>query len=471
MPTYRYVNSFFIYIICFIYLFGYLSGDSRAHETANAEEKNAFLNLSFAPILKKARPAVVNIYGFTKKRSRRSTNLFLDDPFFQKFFNNYNSVKPVLGSGVIVRADGIVVTNHHVVNGSTSIKIVTVDGQEFGADIIYSNQRNDIAVLKIQSNKDNFATIAFADSDDLSVGDVVLAIGNPFGVGQSVSLGIVSALSRVSQIGKTYGSFIQTDAAINPGNSGGALINTKGQIIGINSAIYTRKFGSSGVGFAIPSNFVARILQDTYTNKTPKMPYIGAIFQNVEARFASILKLPVKQGVIVVSMHDNSPLKKAGLKVGDVITRINNTDIIDKKHLHFKFFTIGLGKEVKIKILRDKSYKNYSVILVTSVDAFASKEVKISDSGLFSGITIMSLSPMLAEKLELDYNKKGIVVTQVDKGSQAIHLGIKKGDIIKKINDKRIRNQDDFLEAIKQLRRFRIIIERKNVDYTIVYRG
>ncbi|WP_027849480.1 Do family serine endopeptidase [Marinospirillum minutulum] len=284
--------------------------------------------VSYASAVRMAAPAVVNIY--TTKLVAQQTNPFMNDPFFRHFFGQENlptqkRMQSSLGSGVLVSSEGYILTNHHVVNNADEIRVALRDGRETFARIIGSDPESDLAVLKIEL--DNLPMISLASSDTLEVGDVVLAIGNPFGVGQTVTQGIISALGRNSLGINTYEDFIQTDAAINPGNSGGALVNPYGQLLGINTAIFTRSGGSQGIGFAIPSNLAKQIMLDLINEGFVVRGWMGIEVQELTSALAQSLKLEDTQGILVAGLLRNGPADKAGLKPGDVITHINNRKV------------------------------------------------------------------------------------------------------------------------------------------------
>ncbi|MFJ5489169.1 trypsin-like peptidase domain-containing protein, partial [Hansschlegelia beijingensis] len=290
-------------------------------------ESREEIKLSFAAVVHHVTPAVVNIYA--SRTERRQRNPLFDDPFFRQFFGDRGRprerVQRSLGSGVIVGSDGLVVTNNHVVEGMTEVRVALADKREFEAKILLKDQRADIAVLKIGDGSEKFPTLDFADSDAVQVGDLVLAVGNPFGVGQTVTSGIVSALAR-TQIGvDDYQSFIQTDAAINPGNSGGALVDLDGKLVGINTAIFSQSGGSVGIGFAIPSNMVRVVLSSARSGaKSVVRPWFGASLQTVTPELAEGLGLKVPTGVLVASVAPDSPAAKAGVEQGDLVVAVGN---------------------------------------------------------------------------------------------------------------------------------------------------
>src|SRR5579883_1684512 len=296
------------------------------------------IRLSFAPIVKQAAPAVVNV--FSRRVVRTSASPFADDPFFRRFFGDrspfgipQDRVQNSLGSGVIVDPDGLIVTNHHVIQDAQEITVVLPDRREFEAKVLRSDERTDLAVLKVDPKGERLPTLPIGDSDSLQVGDLVLAIGNPFGVGQTVTSGIVSGLARTAVGIGDFRSFIQTDAAINPGNSGGALIDLDGRLVGINTAIFSRSGGSIGIGFAIPTNMVRIVLQAASNGGRIVRPWLGASGQGVTADLAASLGLPRPEGVLLKEVVPGSPAAQAGLRVGDVVLAIEGHEIEDTESL------------------------------------------------------------------------------------------------------------------------------------------
>jgi Do/DeqQ family serine protease len=323
----------------------------------------AEVQLSFAPLVKRAGPAVVNVYGARREQQRRRPAIF-DDPMFREFFGGggqgQERVQQSVGSGVIVGSDGLVVTNHHVIEGMTEVKIALADKREFDADIILRDPRTDLAVLRVKNLGDaKLTAIPTGDSDIVEVGDIVLAIGNPFGVGQTVTQGIVSALAR-TQVGiSDYQFFIQTDAAINPGNSGGALIDMQGRLVGINTAIFSRSGGSHGIGFAVPVNMLKIVIESARGGgATVKRPWFGARLDSVDREKAEALGLDRPTGALVTSLVDNGPAAEAGLRRGDVIVAVDAQEINDPDAFGFRFATKGLSGQVSLSVLR-AGEKNY----------------------------------------------------------------------------------------------------------------
>ena len=373
---------------------------------ANAQERvvprsGAELKLSFSAVVKRATPAVVNVYA---ARTVENRNPLFDDPFFRRFFGAPGNIpreqmQRSLGSGVIVDAGGLVITNNHVVEGATEVKISLADKREFEAEIVLKDPRTDLAVLRVKEPKERFPAIEFANSDELEVGDVVLAIGNPFGVGQTVTHGIVSALAR-TQVGITdYQFFIQTDAAINPGNSGGALVDLSGRLVGINTAIFSRSGGSQGIGFAIPANMVQVVAASARGGGSAvKRPWLGAKLQGMTPEIAEGLGLKRNTGALVASITSNSPAAKAGLKTGDVIISIDDQDIEDQNAFDYRFGTRPLGGHAQVGLLRAGRETKVTVELLTAPER-PREEIVIKSRSPLTGAKVGNLSPALADEL------------------------------------------------------------------------
>lgn len=406
---------------------------------------------SYSGIVKRVAPAVVNVYVRSEARRRRRSPFF-DDPFFRRFFGErfgrpQPRIQNSLGSGVIVSSDGIVVTNHHVVKsegGSRSeIKVALADSREFKAKIILSDERTDLAVLRIEGDDKEFPYIQFADSDSLEVGDIVLAIGNPFGVGQTVTSGIVSALARTRVGISDYQFFIQTDAAINPGNSGGPLVDMRGRIVGINSAIYSRSGGSLGIGFSIPSNMVRVIVNSALHGGKVERPWLGAELQNVTSDIAHAMGLERATGAIVAEIVPDSPAEKAGLKKGDIIVEVDGRVAKDAQSVLYRLATKGVGTEASLAIQRSGKRREVALALQAAPETVPRNITEITGANPFAGARVANLSPALAEEMSID-TVSGIVVFETDAGSTARRLGFRPGDLILSIN-----NQD--VKTVKQL--------------------
>jgi len=432
----------------------------------------AQLQLSYAAVVQRVAPAVVNVYA---QHVVANNNPFLADPFFRQFFGGgmpREQVERSLGSGVIVDASGLVVTNYHVIADASEVKVALADKREFDADIVLKDQRSDLAVLRIKGASERFATLEFANSDELQVGDVVLAIGDPFGVGQTVTHGIVSALAR-SQVGTSdYQFFIQTDAAINPGNSGGPLVDLNGRLVGINSAIYSRSGGSNGIGFAIPANMVRVVVASAQGGSTSvKRPWLGAKLQQVTPEIAESLGLKRPSGALVASVSGAGPAARAGIKTGDLIVTVDGVAIEDPNAFDYRFATKPLGGSAKVGLLRQGKEMVVAVALQSLPDT-PREEVEIHGRSPFLGATVANLSPALADELRLDPQTQGVVITGVADGSAAQSVGFQKGDIVVSVNSQKIAKSSD-LERLSNAgsRSWRITIQRGGQEISVMFSG
>ena len=421
-------------------------------------ESPAQVHLSFAPIVAKAKPSVVNVYASRVEQAPR--NPFMDDPFFRRFFGGgdegppNNRVAQSLGSGVIVDASGLVVTNHHVIEGMTEVKVALSDKREFEAEIVLRDKRTDLAVLRIKG-AESFPALEMGDSDALLVGDFVIAIGNPFGVGQSVTQGIVSALARTDIGINDYGFFIQTDAAINPGNSGGALVDTWGRLVGINSAIYSRSGGSMGIGFAIPVNMVRNVVATAKSGGTVvKRPWLGAKLQNVTKDIADSLGLDRPVGALAASVERGSPAAEAGLKTGDVILGVDGQAVDDAAGVDFRLGTRPLGGTASLSVLRGGKTLIVPVRLKAPPETIPRGLVRLSTHSPLQGAEIENLSPAVLEELSLRAEAlgvaEGVVVSDVAPGTPAAEFGVQKGDVIVGVNGAEIHTTRDLVAATGQ---------------------
>jgi Do/DeqQ family serine protease len=430
------------------------------------------LELSFAPVVKRVAPAVVNVYA---SHVVENNNPFLADPFFRQFFGGgmpREQVERSLGSGVLVDPSGLVVTNYHVIEGASEVKVALSDKREFDADIILKDQRSDLAVLRIKGAKERFPTLDFADSDALQVGDVVLAIGDPFGVGQTVTHGIVSAVAR-TQVGTSdYQFFIQTDAAINPGNSGGALVDMNGRLVGINSAIYSRSGGSQGIGFAIPANMVRVVVTSAQHGSTGvKRPWLGAKLQAVTPEIAESLGLTRPAGALVANLAPGGPAARAGIKTSDLIVSVDGTPVDDPNAFDYRFATKPLGGAAAIGLVRQGKQMTVRVAL-ESLPERPLDQVEIKARSPFLGATVANLSPALADELHLDTQTEGVVIADVADGSTAQSIGFQKGDIVVSVNNQKIVKPAD-LDRIANAggRQWRITIMRGGQQISVMFSG
>ncbi len=410
-------------------------------------ESRAQLQLSFAPVVKQAAPAVVNIYT---RRVVRTVSPLFSDPFFRQFFGGQmglpqERVQRSLGSGVIVKADGMVVTNNHVIRDSDEITVVLADRREFEAKVVGTDERTDLAVLKIDTGGQALPILPLGDSDALEVGDVVLAIGDPFGVGQTVTMGIVSALARTSVGTGEYQSFIQTDAAINPGNSGGALIDLQGRLVGINSAIYSsgQSGGSIGIGFAIPSAMVKAVLAGITSGGRAVRPWLGASGQAVTAEMFQSLGLPRPVGVLVNSVRPDSPAEKAGVRIGDVITEVNGREVDDPEALRFRIATLPVGSAVQLRVQRRGEAREVSATLTSPPEQPPRDTTVIGGHNPFTGAKVANMNPALAEEMGLGSAEAGVTIIGIKYGTIAHRLQFQPGDVILKVNGRLVRSVTD----------------------------
>ncbi|MGY8666878.1 DegQ family serine endoprotease [Bradyrhizobium sp. UFLA05-109] len=404
----------------------------------------AELKLSYAPIVQRVQPAVVNVYAAKVVQNR---NPLLDDPIFRRFFGvpgqQPEQMQRSLGSGVIVDPLGLVVTNVHVIEGADQVKVSLSDKREFEAEILLKDSRTDLAVLRLKDTKEKFPTLDFTNSDELMVGDVVLAIGNPFGVGQTVTHGIISALAR-TQVGITdYQFFIQTDAAINPGNSGGALVDMNGKLAGINTAIYSRSGGSQGIGFAIPANMVRVVVASAKSGgKAVKRPWLGARLQGVTPDIAESLGLRSPTGALVASVVPNGPAAKAGLKASDLIVAIDGQAVDDLNAFDYRLATRPIGGTAQLDVQRAGKPIKLTVQLETAPDT-GRNEIVITARSPFQGAKISTITPAVADELHLDADTEGVVITEIGDDTTAAGVGFQKGDIILSVNNQKIDKTND----------------------------
>lgn len=432
-----------------------------------APASRAEVQLSFAPVVRRAAPAVVNVYGARVEQVR---NPFFDDPIFRRFFGERGGgqgprreeVARSLGSGVIVDRAGLVITNNHVIENMTEVKIALADRREFEVDIVLRDPRTDLAVLRIKEPPRDLAVLEIGESDGLEVGDLVLAIGNPFGVGQTVTQGIISALAR-TQVGVSdYQSFVQTDAAINPGNSGGALVDMSARLVGINTAIFSRSGGSHGIGFAIPTAMVRVVLDSARAGGgVVRRPWLGAQLQNVTPDLAESLRLARPAGAIVVSTVANSPAARAGLRQGDLITAVDGQTVDDMEAFGYRFGIRPIGGTVSLAVTR----QGRSIVVPVALERAPegrNDRVTLSGPSPFRGAAVASLSPALAEQLGVNHRTDGVVIVQIQDSSPAQQVGLQPGDVVLAINGERITSPGILQEATAQRARlWRFTIDRQ----------
>ena len=421
-----------------------------AQATKLVPSSKAEVTYSFAPLVRRVAPAVVNVHAARAVERRRSP--FAGDPFFERFFGGRDPyggrprerMARSLGSGVVVDPSGLVVTNVHVIAGADKVRVAMRDGREYEADIVSQDKASDLAILRLRDVKGAMPSLPIGDSDAIEVGDLVLAVGNPFGVGQTVTSGIVSGLAR-TRVGKgDFGFFIQTDASINPGNSGGALVGTKGQLVGINTAIFSRSGGSNGIGFAVPSNMVRVLLAAAKRGeKGLTRPYIGAMFESVTYEVSEALGMDRPQGAMVAETVEGGPAARAGLRAGDVVLKLDGRTIEHVDALGYRLMTTGTDRPIAMEVL---SRGRTRTVSLTPERAKGAPQVLIQGRSPLSGATIASLTPQSAKRMKLRL-RGGIVVQKVKNRSLAARADIRPGDVIFGVNGRPV----DGVETLRRL--------------------
>ena len=406
--------------------------------------------------------SVVNISStkVIQEKGERFLSPFFDDPFFRDFFGPrfFHGIprerrEKSLGSGVIVAEDGIVLTNNHVVENAEEIRVTLVDEREFDAEIVGTDPKSDVAVIRLKGKIENLQPIPFGDSNSLRLGDVVLAIGNPFGLSHTVTMGIVSAKGRANVGIADYEDFIQTDAAINPGNSGGALINLRGELVGINTAIVSRSGGYQGIGFAIPSNMAKAVMESLIKHGKVLRGWLGVVIQDINKDLADAMKLTTTKGILISDVTKDSPAEKAGIKRGDVIVKLNGEEMTTTGHLRNLVATLGAGAKVVITILRDGREKDVTLTLAEMPEDLGKMGKVETDEGILGGLTLAPPDPGLRDKFDIPAQiRYGLVVTHIELGSPAQQAGFQVGDLILEIDRKKIDSLETFKNVYKRAR-------------------
>lgn len=439
-----------------LFISGYAHSIPLFSSAPKVPETREQVNYSFAPVVQKVTPAVVNIYATRVLRSQNYSPFF-SDPLFRHFFGDSFSfgepsarVQSSLGSGVIVDEKGIVVTNFHVIKHAAEIKVVLHDGKEFEATVVVKDKRTDLAVLKLKTNGKKVPYLEFRDADTLKVGDLVLAVGNPFGFGQTVTSGIVSGLAR-TQVGiSDFRSLIQTDAAVNPGNSGGPLVTLDGKVVGINTAIFSNSGGSIGIGFAIPSNLVLPVVAAVEHGGKIVRPWAGIAMDSVTTEIAEAVGLEKAQGVIIKRVFSKSPADLAGIKKGDVILSVGPHPIRNEASFRFRIATLKVGDSVDLKIWRDGEAKVLSMDLKSPPDIPGNRKLNLTGRHPLSGAVVKGLSPAVANELGIAYEKGGVVIIAIRSGTSAALTGLLPGDVILAVNGVPLKTAEDLSRNLRR---------------------
>ena len=450
---------------------GSVSAQSRV-PTSPAEIK-----LTFAPLVKNAAPAVVNVFTQKIVESRSRVPLF-DDPFFRQFFGEQFRLpkgqrrsrrQNSLGSGVIVDPKGVIVTNNHVIEGADEIQIVLSDRREYAATVEAMDKKTDLAILRVDTGGKPLPYIELRDSDDLEVGDLVLAIGNPFGVGQTVTSGIVSALARTQISESELNSFIQTDAAINPGNSGGALIAMDGRLVGINTAIFSKSGGSLGIGFAVPSNMVRAVVNGVGSAGKLVRPWLGAAGQQVSFDIATSLGMDRPAGVLVNAVHRLGSASAGGVRVGDVILAVNGHEVDDPTGLRHRFATLPVGGEAVLRVWRGGTIRPLRVKLIPAPEIPSRGESELEGDQPLAGATVANMSPALAEELGIDPFTEGVMIVGIRPATPAARLNFETGDFVEAVNGQKTKSVGDLKRVMRKATdRWRITVNRNGRSRDLV---
>ncbi|MBF0540933.1 MAG: DegQ family serine endoprotease [Nitrospirae bacterium] len=449
-----------------------LQNKSSAQVREVSKESKDFLNQftkALTEVSETVKPVVVNISTERSDSGERNPfGHFFNDPFFRKFFDdNEDSIGPMrkhkstsLGSGVIIKSDGYIITNNHVVKDADKINVLTVDNKTYTGKVIGSDPKTDIAVIKIAAN--NLPTINIGDSDKLRVGEVVIAIGSPYGLNQTVTMGIVSAIGR-SNVGiSDYEDFIQTDAAINPGNSGGALVNTKGELVGINTAIFSTSGGYQGIGFAIPVNIVKRVVDSLIKTGKVVRGWLGISIQDLTPDLAKQFGIDGTTGVLIADIVEGGPAEKVGIKQGDLIVELNNKPMTSTKDLRNMIANTPPGNAVELVIVRDGKKKKFSVKVGELPDKIVASADGQSTNNLM-GVSVQTLTPIIKERMDIPSKVKGVIVVDIDPESPAGSV-LKQNDIICEVNKTRISDIEEFKKIATKL-------QQKNRILLLIYRG
>ena len=451
---------------------------SAAHAQGNraVPQSREQVQLSFAPLVRQVSPAVVNIYS--RRTVQAQASPLLDDPMFRRFFGDQfgqpaERQQSSLGSGVIVRPEGLVVTNHHVVENGSEITVALADRREFPAEVVLADERTDLAILRIKAPGAALPFLDLGDSDTLAVGDLVLALGNPFGVGQTVTMGIVSAVARTRVGVSDYQFFIQTDAAINPGNSGGALVTMDGKLVGVNTAIFSRSGGSIGIGFAIPANMVQSVVSAALHGGRIERPWLGAAGQDVTAEIAQGLGLDRPGGMLITDVYPGGPADRGGLRKGDVVTAIDGRAVQDPQTLTYFLALKPIGQTADLTVRRQRQTHTLRVGLAVAPEIPAREATELTGNQPLAGAAVANLSPAWAAELGLDTlaMARGVIVLGIGRNSPAQRLRLRAGDIIVRINNRDIRAVAEVMPALNAAKEWTIQFRRGDQVISLAVRG
>jgi Do/DeqQ family serine protease len=433
-----------------------LPGTVPAMAADQVPQSREQITLSFAPIVRETAPAVVNIYT-TTKGAGAALGALTPDPFFDLFFGDLRQRMPrrpaqnSLGSGVVVRDDGLIVTNHHVIEGADEIMVVLSDRREYRAEILGDDEDADLSLLRIDVGGKPLPVLPMGDSDKLEVGDLVLAIGNPFGIGQTVTSGIVSALGRTTAGVGSDRSFIQTDAAINPGNSGGALVTLDGRLAGINTAIFTQGGGSIGIGFATPVNLVKALIRAVESGQDQlARAWLGARMQPVDPDMAATLGLGRPTGVVVSQVHPKGPAARAGLAQGDVVLAVDGNEVVDPRGVNFRLAVDRIGDDARLDVWRAGKQLTVKLALETPPYDPAPQPTTLTGKHALSGATVANMSPGLDDEWGFDLFREGVVVIDIQRGSDAARLRFRTGDVILRLAGQDVDNVDLLTRLVRE---------------------
>jgi len=418
--------------------------------------------LSLAPVVRDVSPAVVNVYAQRVVRQRRSIleDMMRGVPPGALGGMSRERIQQSLGSGVIVRADGVIVTNNHVVDGADALKVVLSDRREFEAKVVVADPKTDLAVLRILPGAERLPALAFADTRQAQVGDLVIAIGNPFGLQQTVTSGIISALARTEVGINDFSFFIQTDAAINRGNSGGALVDMNGALVGINTAIFSESGGSNGIGFAIPAEMVRRVVESALSSGSVVRPWLGVSAQPVTQDLARSLGLDRPRGVLVTQIWNGGPADRAGLQRGDVILNVGGVDVFDEQAVRYQAATQRPGATIAIGIIRGSAQRTINARVEAPPASPAPDPRVLSGEHPLSGVRVISLSPAKAEEAGVSPFSTGALVEAMDARGTAARAGFRPGDIVRSVNGQRVRTSAELQRLVAGQTRWAIEVER-----------